>query len=311
MPKSYTRIDVHRRSGECGERKRRCAHGDDRVRSRRHRPGAQRRPGDPADPRVPHRGRDRVADPRSARSLRPGAARRAPPRRARDPSVLDRSLAVRLVDATGRPVWMEATVQRVGDYPGADRVLAVHPYGPRSAEEALVGTDRDSNRFHALVQSSADIVMVLDPDGTVALREPGDVGTLGLAPDDLVVRRSCRSSTPTTRSRSPSSWSPSWRSRAVAQRRVPEPSTPTVRTAGSKVGCRTFGECRGRRDPRQRARRHRSPPRRGGAPSQRGAVPVVGGLLAERDLRARRRRRGQLRERSLVQHHRSRPCVRR
>ncbi len=28
----------------------------------------------------------------------------------RDPTVLDRSLAVRLVDATGRPVWMEATV---------------------------------------------------------------------------------------------------------------------------------------------------------------------------------------------------------
>ncbi len=104
----------------------------------------------------------------------------------RDPTVLDRSLAVRLVDATGRPVWMEATVQRVGDYPGADRVLAVRPYGPRSGEEALVGSNRDSNRFHALVQSSADIVMVLDPDGTVRFANPAMLRTLGLAPDDLV-----------------------------------------------------------------------------------------------------------------------------
>ena len=98
----------------------------------------------------------------------------------------DRNLAVRLVDATGRPVWMEAQLQRVGDYPGADRILAVRPYGTASPDGSLSDNELDSNRFHALVQSSADIVMVLDPDGTVRFANPAMLRSLGLRPVDLL-----------------------------------------------------------------------------------------------------------------------------
>jgi diguanylate cyclase (GGDEF)-like protein/PAS domain S-box-containing protein len=98
----------------------------------------------------------------------------------------DRSMAVRLIDATGRPVWMEAQLQRVGDYPGADRVLAVQPYGTSNPSGGMAGVEVDSNRFHALVQSSADIVIVIDPDGTVRFANPAMLRSLGLRPDDLL-----------------------------------------------------------------------------------------------------------------------------
>ena len=81
---------------------------------------------------------------------------------------------------------MEAQLQHVGDYPGADRVLALRPYGTSKSAGGMAGTEVDSNRFHALVQSSADIVMVLDPDGTVRFANPAMLRTLGLRPADLL-----------------------------------------------------------------------------------------------------------------------------
>ena len=91
-------------------------------------------------------------------------------------------VAIRFVDATSRPVWMEVTVHDVA----AGRMIVARPY----VANVLTSDDGenvdDSNRFHSLVQNSADIVLVIDPDGTVRFANPAMLRTLGLSPEDLL-----------------------------------------------------------------------------------------------------------------------------
>jgi PAS domain S-box-containing protein len=109
-------------------------------------------------------------------------------------------LALRLLDRAGRPIWVDAGLQQMG----SDVVLSARPYLPRGAEEPTVATGpADNDRYHALVQNSADILMVVDPDGTVRFANPSMLRTLGLAPEELVGPRCSRSCTRMT-----TGWSP-------------------------------------------------------------------------------------------------------
>lgn len=103
--------------------------------------------------------------------------------RLRQDEAADVRLALRLLDRAGRPIWVDASVQQMG----SDVVLSARPYLPRSADAypAAKGS-ADTDRYHALVQNSADILIVVDPDGTVRFANPSMVRTLGLAPDELV-----------------------------------------------------------------------------------------------------------------------------
>ncbi len=97
------------------------------------------------------------------------------------------AVALRLLDEKERSIWikLETVPGEVGDADtDGSRQLVVHPYGPGRA----LGEDEgsDPNPYSALVQQSADIVMVVDPDGTVRFANPAMLRLLGMEPDDLL-----------------------------------------------------------------------------------------------------------------------------
>lgn len=95
-------------------------------------------------------------------------------------------IAVRVMDATDRPVWAEVTrVDLEGDGPGRSHLRLI-PYGPDDGRRDVSPTTTDSNQFHALVQNSADIVLSVDPDGTIRFVNPAMLRTLGRSPEELL-----------------------------------------------------------------------------------------------------------------------------
>lgn len=97
-------------------------------------------------------------------------------------------LVVRLVDHRDRSIWVEILPHPDGDAgAGAANAgtLALSARAFRRGEP--LGIDMaDPDPYHALVQRSADIVMTVDPEGTVRFANTAMVRLLGMEPDDLV-----------------------------------------------------------------------------------------------------------------------------
>lgn len=93
-----------------------------------------------------------------------------------------RSVIARLLDRSGRSIWVEVGVTG-SESPPRNRVLTARPFRPVEP----VGIDEsDPNPYHALVQHSADIVMIVEPDGIIRFVNTALSRLLGMEPDDIV-----------------------------------------------------------------------------------------------------------------------------
>ena len=93
-------------------------------------------------------------------------------------------LVVRLVDHRERSIWVEVLPLADADA-GNVGTLILSARAFRRGEP--LGIDMaDPDPYHALVQRSADIVMTVDPEGTVRFANTAMVRLLGMEPDDLV-----------------------------------------------------------------------------------------------------------------------------
>ncbi|HET8930247.1 MAG TPA: EAL domain-containing protein, partial [Acidimicrobiales bacterium] len=93
-------------------------------------------------------------------------------------------VAVRLLDRDGRSVWVELVPDVEGTASG-DATTVLHARAFRRGEAVAVDL-ADPDPYHALVQRSADIVMTVDPEGTVRFVNTAMLRLLGMEPDDLV-----------------------------------------------------------------------------------------------------------------------------
>lgn len=94
------------------------------------------------------------------------------------------SAIVRLLHADGHSIWVDLVPVAEHNSPdAATMVFDARPF--RRSEPADVDTS-EPDPYHALVQRSADIVMIVDPEGTVRFVNTAMERLLGLEPDALV-----------------------------------------------------------------------------------------------------------------------------
>lgn len=95
-------------------------------------------------------------------------------------------LALRFIDRTGRPTWLDAEVRSAPAGAPGDLLVTARPYAIKRGGERRGDDLAGADPYHALVQNSADILMLVDPDGTVRFANPTMLRTLGLSPDQLL-----------------------------------------------------------------------------------------------------------------------------
>lgn len=104
-------------------------------------------------------------------------------RRGVAPGGSERGTIVRLLDVEGRSVWVELSVRDRDQRTGAVVTLHAKPFHDRTPTGVETS---DPNPYHALVQESADIVMIVDPAGIIGFVNTAMQRLLEAEPDDLV-----------------------------------------------------------------------------------------------------------------------------
>ena len=104
----------------------------------------------------------------------------------RSPESADRVLTLRWISKDGRVLWTEQQITLFYDDQG--ELAAIEGIGRniterKEAEEAL---RRSEERFRSLVQNAADIIVILEADGTIRYVSPAIARVLGLQTEDVV-----------------------------------------------------------------------------------------------------------------------------
>jgi PAS domain S-box-containing protein len=104
----------------------------------------------------------------------------------RSPESANKTLTLRWIRKDGRVLWSEQQIRFF--YDAQDDLVAIEGIGRditerKEAEEAL---RRSEERFRSLVQNASDVIIILEPDGTVRYVSPAITRVLGLQTEDVV-----------------------------------------------------------------------------------------------------------------------------